>query len=62
MVGDNLETDILGANRIGYHSLLIASGVHTLIDCDGGISLSQLDGIEIAVGAQPNYVIDKLRW
>ncbi|MDE0770560.1 MAG: TIGR01459 family HAD-type hydrolase [Opitutaceae bacterium] len=62
MVGDNLETDILGANRVGYHSLLIASGVHALVDCDGSISLSQLDGIEIAAGAQPNYVIDKLCW
>jgi HAD superfamily hydrolase (TIGR01459 family) len=62
MVGDNLETDILGANRIGYHSLLIASGVHTLVDSDGGVSFSRLDDIETAVGARPDYVIGKLRW
>jgi HAD superfamily hydrolase (TIGR01459 family) len=62
MVGDNLETDILGANRIGCHSLLIASGVHCLVENDGGVAFPDLGALETDIGAYPDYVIDKLRW
>ncbi|MDA1309205.1 MAG: TIGR01459 family HAD-type hydrolase, partial [Proteobacteria bacterium] len=37
MIGDNLETDILGANRAGFGALLIASGVHELADASGAV-------------------------
>lgn len=62
MIGDNLETDILGANRIGHHSLLIASGVHALLESDGDMDFSRLDDLEASIGGRPDYVIDKLRW
>lgn len=62
MVGDNLETDILGANHIGCHSLLIASGVHSLVENDGGVAFGSLGALEAELGAGPDHVIDKLRW
>jgi HAD superfamily hydrolase (TIGR01459 family) len=62
MVGDNLETDILGANRFGCHSLLVSSGVHALLDRGNRVNLSRLDELESAFGARGDYVIDNLRW
>ena len=62
MIGDNLETDILGANKIGCHSLLIAAGVHALLENDGAVALPSLGALETALGAHSDYVIDKLRW
>lgn len=62
MVGDNLETDILGANRFGCHGLLIASGVHGLLDDNGAVSASRLEGLEATLNARPDHVINTLKW
>jgi HAD superfamily hydrolase (TIGR01459 family) len=62
MVGDNLETDILGANSIGYRSLLVASGVHGLLDGKENIAFSKLETMESTFGARPDHVIDALKW
>ena len=35
VVGDRLDTDIEGANRLGWDSLLVLSGVSTAADLDG---------------------------
>jgi len=62
MVGDNLETDVLGANRVGCHSLLVASGVHGLLESDGTVALSRLGELESFFSARPNHVISELKW
>lgn len=62
MVGDNLETDILGANRVGYHSLLVASGVHGLLDDERNVAFSELAKLETVFAARPEHVIDGLKW
>jgi len=62
MVGDNLETDVLGANRIGYHSLLIASGVHRLLQENGTVAFSRLGDLESSFAARPDHVISALKW
>ena len=45
MIGDNLETDILGANSFNFNSLLLGSGVHKITD-KTGLSLD-LEAISI---------------
>jgi HAD superfamily hydrolase (TIGR01459 family) len=67
MIGDNLETDIIGANRFGCGSLLIASGVHGLLDNEnggeiGGILYDKLGVLEDGLNAHPSYIMSKLRW
>jgi HAD superfamily hydrolase (TIGR01459 family) len=62
MVGDNLETDVLGANRAGLASLLIASGVHELVDLEGVINLSRINDLQIETSARADHVIANLRW
>lgn len=47
MVGDRLETDILGAQRAGLSSILVLSGVSTRADIDTS-------------GIQPDYVYDDM--
>lgn len=62
MIGDNLETDILGANRVGFPSLLVASGVHDLAAPDGSIRQADLDALAQRYGAKPDYVSGMLAW
>lgn len=62
MIGDNLETDIRGANQNNWHSLLIASGVHVLLETNGSVAFPALGALEKDLGASPDYVIDTLRW
>lgn len=47
VVGDNLETDILGASRTGMDSLLLASGVHAadMADAESLEALTRLHAV-----------------
>jgi HAD superfamily hydrolase (TIGR01459 family) len=60
MIGDNLETDILGANRAGFASVLIASGVHELADASGAVDALRLNRLEEQLGARADYVLATL--
>ena len=62
MVGDNLETDILGANKAGLGALLIASGVHALVDPSESIDHDRLNTLQQQVSTQANHMLAKLRW
>lgn len=63
MIGDNLETDILGANNFGIHSMLIASGVHELVTPHkGGILKGELNELQKNLKVDANYVMPSLRW
>lgn len=54
MIGDSLETDILGANRAGIDSLLLGQGVHLGQSQDQLISRSKL------LLARPTYFVPEL--
>lgn len=57
MIGDNLATDILGASRRGFASLLVLEGgVHA------GLDSAALAVEASCVGAAPTYVSRNLRW
>lgn len=57
MVGDNLATDITGANREGIASLLVLKhGVH------GGLSASALAEASRVHGAAPTYIAPTFNW
>ena len=57
MIGDNLATDIAGANRMGLSSLLVLKhGVH------GGLSDSALAEAVRSHGAAPTYVAPAFAW
>jgi HAD superfamily hydrolase (TIGR01459 family) len=60
MIGDNLETDILGANRAGFAALLIASGVHELADASGAVDTPRLNSLEEQLGAKADYILATL--
>ncbi len=49
VIGDRLDTDILGANRCGLDSLLVLTGVHKIADIGSDAEL------------QPTYVAPNLR-
>ena len=56
-IGDNLNTDIKGANLLNYDSLLISNGVHKSEIKDKGIGLlsKQYDSIV-------HYIQSDLKW
>lgn len=57
MIGDNLRTDVLGAQRGGHHSLLVLQhGVHR------DLGRTALEREMEAVGATPTYVANSLQW
>jgi ribonucleotide monophosphatase NagD (HAD superfamily) len=57
MVGDNLATDIAGANRMGLASLLVLKhGVH------GGLSEPALAEAARSHGAAPTYIAPAFVW
>ena len=63
MIGDNLETGILGANNIGLQSLFVASGVHKLTNkSENNIYHDRLRASQKKFGANPTYVVPNLRW
>ena len=56
-IGDNLNTDIKGANLLNYDSLLISSGVHK--------NEIKKDGIEMVLkkyGVITNFIQTELKW
>ncbi len=62
MIGDNLETDIRGANQAGFAAILIASGVHELVDGTGAIDLAGLERLQHACGANADFALPRLTW
>jgi ribonucleotide monophosphatase NagD (HAD superfamily) len=57
MIGDNLATDIAGADRMGLSSLLVLKhGVH------GGLSDSALVDATRIHGATPTYIAPTFAW
>jgi ribonucleotide monophosphatase NagD (HAD superfamily) len=60
VVGDNLETDILGANRAGIDSLLLGGGIH---EGDlAGDPMQMLPALIAEHGARPAYFAGSLAW
>ena len=63
MIGDNLETDIIGADSIGIDSVLIASGVHQLSDSiKNSISSNRLLNLEKKLRTKATFVMTWLAW
>jgi len=62
MIGDNIETDIKGANSVGLSSLLIASGVHQLKNVNGNVDLKRLNHLQKSLFGHSDYVISDLQW
>ena len=60
MVGDNLATDILGANRAGIPAILIASGIHDLVNEDGTVEQGVLAALEIEYKSWADMVLPML--
>lgn len=57
VIGDNLQTDILGAASQGFDSLLLLEGgVHS------GCNTAQLAALAEEVGAVPGYLAQRLSW
>ncbi len=62
MIGDNLETDILGANNFGIHSMLIASGVHELVNPNkGGILKGELNELQKILKVDISKIINLMK-
>lgn len=62
VVGDNLETDILGANRTGIDSLLLGCGIHAAALAEAGGADEGLVSLVTSHGARPTYFSDALVW
>ena len=56
-IGDNLNTDIKGANVLNYHSLLISNGIHKKEIKDKGI-----EEVSKQYEAIVNYIQSDLKW
>ena len=56
-IGDNLNTDIRGANVLNYHSLLISNGIHKEEIKDKGVDVVSKQ-YEVIV----NYIQSDLKW
>ena len=64
-VGDSLDHDILGANRVGLRSLLIAAGVHReALGCRFGElpDPARADALYAQAGAVPDLVAASFAW
>ena len=62
VVGDNLETDILGANRTGIDSLLLGCGIHATALQQKAAAGSPFDALVEAHGARPSYYAGTMGW
>ena len=63
VIGDNIATDIKGANLAGLSSLLISKGVHVNFLGEGYISdVAKTRELSLSLDAYPDYVISNLRW
>ena len=56
-IGDNLNTDIKGANLLNYDSLLISNGIHRKEIKDKGV-----DEVSKEYEAVVNYIQSELKW
>jgi HAD superfamily hydrolase (TIGR01459 family) len=62
-IGDNLATDILGANRAGIRSALVLTGVHQNDAWrDEGPNLKALAVLCKRFNASPDYLLRRLSW
>jgi ribonucleotide monophosphatase NagD (HAD superfamily) len=58
MIGDGLETDIIGANRVSIDALFIVGGIHSaLIDDPSGIAKLLTES-----GARAMAIMPALAW
>ena len=66
MVGDALETDVLGAMNAGISSVLVASGIHgEALHCTGEAVPLAADVAQLCQefdGITPTYVVPKFGW
>lgn len=63
LIGDNLTTDIKGANLIGIASALISKGVHVNFLGEGYIpDVAKTRELSTNFDTYPDYVISSLRW
>ncbi len=63
VIGDNLNTDIKGANLINAPSALISKGIHVNYLGEGYIpDVAKTRELSINFDAYPDYVISNLRW
>ncbi len=63
MIGDNLLTDIKGANFVGIGSVLVSKGVHVNFLGEGYIpDVTKARELSINFEAYPDYIMSNLRW
>lgn len=63
MIGDNLATDIKGANLYGISAALISKGVHINFLGEGYIpDVAKTRELSTNFDAYPDYIISNLRW
>lgn len=63
MIGDNLTTDIKGANLMGIHAALVSKGVHVNFLGEGYIpDVAKTRELSNSFDTSPDYVISNLRW
>ena len=62
-IGDNITTDIKGANLVGVDCVLVSKGVHVNFLGEGYIpDVAKTREIANNYDAYPDYVISNLRW
>ena len=65
MIGDSARTDIIGANRLGFRSLLITGGIHRDVFADlmpaEAIASDRIAAALAPHKAMPTYLIDALK-
>ena len=63
MIGDNMSTDIKGANLMGIDSALVSKGVHVNFLGEGYIpDVAKTRELSNSFDSFPDYVISNLRW
>lgn len=63
VIGDNVATDIKGAEILGFDSMLISKGIHVNYLGEGYIpDVAKTRELSNNYDASPNYVISNLRW
>ena len=63
VVGDNVATDIKGAEILGFDSMLVSKGIHVNYLGEGYIpDVAKTRELSNNYDASPNYVISNLRW
>lgn len=63
VIGDNIATDIKGANLLGVSSVLISKGVHVNFLGEGYIpDVAKTRELATNFDAYPDFVISNLRW